>query len=148
VAHGGSDAPRGRIAVSINVEKVVKSGLESDAEKARLVPLDVEHAGDEVIYTIVFENTSSRSMDHVRIDSPIPPRMRYFESSAFGPGTEVLYSVDGGKTYGKPNELLVAAEEGASHVASATEYTDIRWVLLGPLEPGARGFARFRAAVR
>jgi uncharacterized repeat protein (TIGR01451 family) len=148
MAHGGNDGERGNIKVSINVEKIVKSGLENDAEKTQLAPLDVENAGDEVVYTLAFENTSSRSIDSIRISSPIPPRMRYHENSAFGPGADVLYSVDGGKIYGKPNELLVATEEGISHIASATEYTDIRWVLKGPLEPGAKGFARFRAAVR
>jgi uncharacterized repeat protein (TIGR01451 family) len=108
----------------------------------------MESPGDEVVYTIAFENKNRLAVDNVRITNPIPPRMRYLENSAFGPGADVLYSVDGGKTYGKPSELIVATEEGVSHLAAATDYTHIRWVLKAPLEAGAKGFARFRAVLR
>ena len=141
-----ADAPaRADISVSTIVEKIVTS-LESD--RTELVPLEVENAGDEIVYTIAFENTGRHSVDNVRITNPIPPRMRYLENSASGPGADVLYSVDGGRTYGKPSELVVATEDGISHLASATDYTHIRWILKAPLEAGAKGFARFRAILR
>jgi uncharacterized repeat protein (TIGR01451 family) len=147
-ARDDNDRPRGTIELTTIVEKISRASGDDAIETARLVPLDVENAGDELVYTIAFENTTSRSVDNVRITSPIPPRMRYIGNSAFGPGADVLYSVDGGNTYGQPSELAVATEEGISHAASATEYTHIRWILKGPLEAGARGFARFRAVVR
>jgi uncharacterized repeat protein (TIGR01451 family) len=147
-AQAENDGARGGIEVSTVVEKIAEAELENGDETPRLVALDVETPGDEVVYTIAFENTSSRSVDNVRITNPIPPRMRYIENSAFGPGADVLYSVDSGKTYGKPSELFVATEEGITHTASATEYTHIRWILKAPLEAGAKGFARFRAVVR
>ena len=147
-AQTANDGARGRIEVSTIVEKIVKVSLENGDEKPDLVPLDVENAGDEVVYTVVFENTGRRTVDNVRITSPIPPRMRYIEKSAFGPGADVLYSVDGGNTFGKPSELVVATEDGVSHIASATDYTHIRWVLKASLEAGGKGFARFRAVLR
>jgi uncharacterized repeat protein (TIGR01451 family) len=147
-AQGESDGAGGKIEVSTVVEKIVKGSRENGDERPKLVPLDGENAGDEVVFTIVFENASGRSVDNVRITNPIPPRMRYLEDSAFGPGADVLYSVDGGTTYGKPSELFVATEEGVSHIAAATDYTHIRWLLKAPLEAGAKGFARFRAVVR
>jgi uncharacterized repeat protein (TIGR01451 family) len=137
---------RGDIEVTTIVEKIVET--QPGGGRPDLVPLDVENTGDEVVCTVAFENKSSRSVDNVRITNPIPPRMRYLENSAFGPGADVLYSVDGGRTYGKPSELVVATEDGISHVASASDYTHIRWLLKAPLEAGAKGFARFRAVLR
>jgi uncharacterized repeat protein (TIGR01451 family) len=152
-AWGASAAPgendgAGAITLSTIVEKSEKTASGHETEKRGLVPLDVETPGDEIVYTVAFENTSARPVDNVRITSPIPPRMRYIENSAVGPGADVLYSVDGGNTYGKPSELLVATEEGIVHTASATEYTHLRWILKAPLEAGAKGFVRFRAVVR
>jgi uncharacterized repeat protein (TIGR01451 family) len=136
------------IEVNTIVERIIKNPAEDGGEKSELVAFDIENSGDEVVYTVAFENKSGRSVDNVRITNPIPPRMRFLENSAFGPGSDVLYSVDGGKTFGKPSELLVATDEGVSHFASATDYTHIRWVLKAPLEAGAKGFARFRAVLR
>jgi uncharacterized repeat protein (TIGR01451 family) len=147
-AQHADDAAHADVEVSTIVEKIVKVKLENGDEEPEIVPVDVGFTGDEIVYTVAFKNTSGRPVDNVRITNPIPPRMRYVEGSAYGPGADVLYSVDGGRTFGKPNELVVATEEGSSHVAAAVDYTHIRWVLKAPLEPGAKGFARFRAVVR
>jgi hypothetical protein len=60
----------------------------------------------------------------------------------------VLYSIDGGRSFGLPEELLVTSGDGAPRTADAGEYTHIRWLLAKPLAPGATGFARFRAVRR
>jgi len=112
------------------------------------VPVGVASPGDELVVTVTFANVSAETLDGVKITQPIPPNMRYVDGSAIGPGAEVLYSVDGGVTYGQPNELTVVAADGVHHAATADEYTHVRWLLKGPLEAGARGFARFRAIVR
>lgn len=147
-AQRADDGTHGDLEVDTIVEKIVKVALENGDEKPELVPVDIGFTGEEIVYTIAFKNTSGRTVDNVRITNPIPPRMRYLEGSAFGPGADVLYSVDGGRTYGKPSELLVATEDGTSHLASADDYTHIRWVLKAPIAAGAKGFARFRAIMR
>src|SRR5262245_14860902 len=90
-AQNAAEASHGEIEVTTLVEKVVKVKQENGDEKPALVRVDVGYAGDEIVYTIAFENTSKRSVDNVRITNPIPPRMRYLEGSASGPGTDVLY---------------------------------------------------------
>jgi hypothetical protein len=60
----------------------------------------------------------------------------------------VLFSVDGGRTFGQPNELTVPAADGSRRAAAAEDYTHIRWRLKTPLPAGATGFARFRAVAR
>jgi hypothetical protein len=60
----------------------------------------------------------------------------------------VLYSVDGGATYGQPNELGIVTAEGLRRAATAADYTHVRWLIKAPLAAGARAFVRFRATVR
>jgi hypothetical protein len=74
--------------------------------------------------------------------------MRYVEGSGVGPGSQVLYSVDGGATYGQPNELAIVSADDVRRGANAGDYTDVRWLIKAPLAAGARAFVRFRATVR
>jgi hypothetical protein len=74
--------------------------------------------------------------------------LRYVAKSASGPGSEVLFSVDNGRTFGLPDELTLAAPDGSVRSADAAEYTHVRWILRAPLDAGATGIARFRAVPR
>jgi|SRR5882672_1839913 len=139
---------RGNLELTTVVEKIVETRQQDGTTKTDLTPVDVALPGDEVVYTVTFKNVSAQPADNIRITNPIPHEMRYLADSAFGPGSEVMYSVDGGRTYGRPGELRVAAGDGSQRTASPDDYTDIRWVLKAPLDAGAKGFARFRAIVR
>jgi uncharacterized repeat protein (TIGR01451 family) len=112
------------------------------------VPTDTLSPGDELVLTVTFLNTTQHALDGLRITQPIPPTMRYVEGSAIGPGSEVLYSVDDGATYGLPRELNVVAADGVRRSATVADYTQVRWLIKAPLEAGARAFVRFRASVR
>ena len=142
---------RAGLELETRVEKIV-AGAGAGADKAdarrRLVPADDLSPGDELVVTVTFLNTTQHALDGVRITQPIPSSMRYVEGSGVGPGSEVLYSVDGGATYGQPNELGVVAADGVRRPASANDYTEVRWLIKTPLAPGARAFVRFRATVR
>jgi uncharacterized repeat protein (TIGR01451 family) len=142
------DPAQGNLALSTVVEKVVEVTQPDGATRTELVPVDVALPGDEVVYTVSFANVSKQAADNIRITNPIPSEMRYLANTAFGPGSEVLYSVDGGLTYGAPKELTIEADDGSRRAADASDYTHIRWVLKAPLDAGAKGFARFRAVVR
>lgn len=141
----GADSP---LELTTLIEKVVEVERTDGGAKTQLVPIDVGLPGDEVVYTVTFKNVSKQAADNIRISNPVPSEMRYLANSAFGPGSEVLYSVDGGLTYGAPKELTVAADDGARRAADASDYTHIRWILKAPLDAGAKGVARFRAVVR
>ncbi len=139
---------RGALELKTIVQKVVTTTDASGEVKTELVPVDVAVPGDEVVYTVTFVNVGEHSADHILITNPIPREMRYVGGSAFGPGTKIVYSADGGVSYGEPEALRVVATDGSAHIASADEYTHIRWQLTSPLDVGAKGFARFRAVVR
>jgi hypothetical protein len=141
---------RGRAGLELatRIEKIVAGGADKADARARLVPAEDLSSGDELVITVTFLNTTQHALDGLRITQPIPASVRYVEGSGVGPGSEVLYSVDGGATYGQPNELGVVTAEGVRRVATPSDYTHVRWLIKAPLAAGARAFVRFRATVR
>lgn len=138
----------GALSLRTVVEKVVETKDADGATKTELVPAASAVPGDQVVYTVTFKNVSAQAADNIRITNPIPAEMQYVADTASGPGSDVLYSVDGGKTYGRAGELFVTDADGTRRQAGPADYTHIRWVLKSPLAAGAQGFARFRATVR
>jgi uncharacterized repeat protein (TIGR01451 family) len=113
-----------------------------------LVPADRVVPGDEVFYTLEIRNTGSRRLPPPTVDFAIPEHMRYIANSAVGAGAEVSYSVDGGHTFDRPENLIVAAVGRDPHLATAADYTHIRWRLKHALQAKALALARFRAVVK
>ena len=140
---------RAGLELATRVEKIVAAaGTDKADARPQLVQAEDLSPGDALVVTVTFLNTTQHALDGVRITQPIPPSMRYLEGSGVGPGSQVLYSVDGGATYGQPNELGVVAADGVRRAATAADYTHVRWLIKAPLAPGARAFVRFRATVR
>ena len=92
---------------------------------AKVVP------GDEVIWTIVANNVCATPAGDIAITNPVPSHMRYVGSSAFGPGANIEFSLDG-STFAVPEALVVAAADGSRRPARADEYSAIRWVAAAP----------------
>jgi hypothetical protein len=103
---------------------------------------------DELIVSVRFTNSTEQVLDTIRITSPVPPDLRYVAESASGPGSDVLFSIDDGRTFGLPEELTLATPDGGVRGADAADYTHVRWILRAPLDAGATGIARFRAVRR
>lgn len=113
-----------------------------------LVPADRVVPGDEVFYTLAIRNTGSTGLPAPAVDFQIPEHMRYVANSAVGAGAEVSYSVDGGHTFDRPENLRVAATTGDVRPATAADYTHIRWQLKHVLKSKSMALARFRAVVK
>jgi hypothetical protein len=75
----------------------------------------------------------------------VPVHMTLVPNSAFGPGSDISFSLDGEKF--APAGQLTVQENGAARPARADEYKHIRWVFKNPLPPGATAVARFRAVL-
>ena len=144
------DAPAraGALRLQTVVEKLQQVEDENGEVRSELVPVEVAVPGDEVVYTVHFTNVGDDAAENILITNPIPAEMQYQADSAFGPGTQIQYSADGGESYAQPSAILVPDDQGRERLASAADYTHIRWMLTSPLDPGAQGFARFRAVVR
>jgi len=112
----------------------------------RLVPAAKVVPGDEVIWTIVANNICTAPAGDVAITNPVPQHMRYVGSSAFGPGSQIVFSLDG-NTFAAPEALVVAEADGSRRAARADEYSAIRWVLPRPMGPSESLMVRYRATV-
>ncbi|HUG99579.1 MAG TPA: hypothetical protein VMQ83_10440 [Gammaproteobacteria bacterium] len=101
------------------------------------------------LYTARFRYEGTRPAPRLRIVLGIPDGMNYVANSALGPGAEIRFSVDGGRSFGAPAELSLspAADdpEGEPRAARIADYSHIRWELAGPHLPGVAGLVSFRA---
>lgn len=118
---------------------------DGEAER-KLVPAELVVPGETVFYTITFTNVSAQPADNVVITNPIAENLMYVQGSAFGPGMEILFSADDGKTFA-PAEELTVAENGDVRPAAASDFTHVRWVMRTDLDAGAQGTARFAAVL-
>jgi len=134
----------GHLNVRTVVQKEEVTVNDSGETERRLVPASTVVPGDDVVYTITFTNTSDETADNIVITNPLAGELTYVDGSAFGPGSSIEFSVDGGVSYGAASELTVT-EDGAARPARPTDFTHIRWVMQHELQAGAQGLARFRA---
>jgi uncharacterized repeat protein (TIGR01451 family) len=149
VAIVAQEPQQGALEVQTLVQKIVETVDATTGETTtELVPVDTALPGDEVVYTVTFKNLGASTADNIQITNPIPQQMRYVEGTAFGPGTSVVYSIDGGASYAAANQLRITQADGEERPAEPADYTHIRWALNAPLEAGEHSFARFRAVVR
>jgi len=66
-------------------------------------------------------------------------------NSAQGKNTQIMFSVDGGKNYGKAGTLKVRGSDGKLYPAKPSNYTHIKWQYLGSLAPKTKQAVAFRA---
>lgn len=104
--------------------------------------------GTEVIYTITAKNTGTEPADNIVVTNPVPDQTVYVDGSAFGAGTNITFSVDGGKSYDKAQNLKVKDKAGQSHNAKAEDYTHVRWALQFNLQPGQEAPVWYRVRVK
>lgn len=139
------DASPLRVTQVAEMEKTVTAA--DGSKQTTLVPAALVPPGGEVVYTVKFENVGKQAATDVVVTNPVPEHTRYVANSAGGPGIEVTYSVDGGRTFGAPESLKVAAE-GGTRPATAADYTHLRFRLVNALPHGQVAYARFRAVVK
>lgn len=140
-------ATSGAIVIKTIVEVQVQV-KENGRALPKLVPAGRLVIGDQVVCTLEVRNASRSVEPPPTVTNPVPEHMRYIADSAAGPGAEVTYSVDGGRRFDRPDALTVVGVNGQKHLASAADYTHIRWQLKNSLKAGSVAFVRFRAIVK
>jgi uncharacterized repeat protein (TIGR01451 family) len=136
-------------AVSIRaIAEVEVRIVEQGREITRLAPADRLVSGDSVLYTLEVHNAAATSAHAPTVTFPVPQHLSYVAESAVGPGTEISYSVDGGRSFDAPENLKVKDSDGQLHTAGAADYTHIRWQLKNALKGNSVAFVRFRARVK
>ena len=145
-AQQGARLPRDLL-VSSTLERIGASAVVDEQNVVETATDTAPPPAEQLIVNVRFTNSSEQVLDSLRITSPVPPELRYVAQSASGPGTDVLFSVDDGRSFGRPDELTMATPDGVRG-ADAADYTHIRWILRAPLDAGALGVVRFRAVPR
>ncbi len=112
------------------------------------VPAESVVPGSEVIYTITAKNTGSEPADNIVVTNPVPAQTVYVEGSAFGAGSKIAFSVDGGKSYATAGSLKVRDASGKARAATTEDYTHVRWTLTFSLKPGESAPVWYRVRVK
>jgi uncharacterized repeat protein (TIGR01451 family) len=130
------------------IAEVESRSGEAERESSKLQPADRIVPGDAMIYTLEVRNTGAATVRSPTVTYAIPAHMWYVADSAVGPGAEVTYSIDGGENFDAPENLKLSLSEGQSRVATAADYTHIRWQLKNNLKANSVAFVRFRVIVK
>ncbi len=130
------------------IAEVETRAMQQGRPVRHLVPATQVVPGDEVIYTLEIRNSGKATVRSPTISNPVPAHMRYVADSATGPGVDVRYSVDGGRIFDAPENLRIIGTDNKARLATADDYTDIRWIFKHSLKSKSVAFARFRAVVR
>ena len=130
------------VEIEVTNEKGEKEMKRVDASKAEVLP------GDEVIFTTYYSHIGKEAAEDIVITNPVPEHMTYVAKSAEGEKSQIVFSIDGGKTYDFPSRLKVKEGPGRERPARVDEYTHIRWQFPQPLNPGDKGEVSFRAKVK
>ena len=138
---------QGHLNVTTTVQKQEVTVNDSGEAETRLVAADSVVPGESVVYTITFQNISDEPAASVVITNPISEDLTYVDGSAFGPGTVIQFSTDGGQNFAAADELTVI-DDGVSRPAGPDDFTHIRWVMQSELAVGAQGTARFTAVLK
>jgi uncharacterized repeat protein (TIGR01451 family) len=147
----------GAIAFDLTAQDIVQIETELVAEvriddvrgpnpsPARYAPATLVAQGQVVYYTVRIRNVSSEYARDIVVTQRVPANTVYVPDSATGPGADVTFSIDGGQTFQRAEELLMADASGKPRPVPVEQYTHIRWQLRNSLAPGAIALARFRA---
>lgn len=142
-ASAGAEA--GSVELRTRAEKRLLVPRADGTAEEQFVPAGKVVPGDVVAYTIEARNVSAVNADRVVITDPIPKQMEYVAGSAESAAGQLLFSVDGGFRFDRPENLTVATQDGASRPAVASDYTHLRWVFAAPLAPAELRSVRFLA---
>ena len=130
------------------IAEVESKSVEAGRLVVKLIPADRVVPGDRVIYTVEARNTDATAIDVPLVTYAIPDHMRYVANSAVGPGAEVSFSIDGGHSFDRAENLKVRGADGRLRAAVGADITHIRWQLKNSLKANSVAFVRFRALVQ
>ena len=138
------------VKVAITAEKEI-SVVENGQTVVKRVAADTVESKQTIFYTLTVTNSGDEKATNVVLNNPLPDGTAYIGNSAFGEGTTILFSVDGGKHFDTPSRLTVELKKAdgsmEKQTANADQYTDIRWTLAEVL-PGKSLILGYQASVK
>jgi uncharacterized repeat protein (TIGR01451 family) len=145
-AVGAQSAERGCVELK-TVAEIEQAYVDERGQPAkRLVPAAKVVPGDEIVWTIVASNVCTTAAGDVAITNAVPAHMHYVGNSAFGPGADIQFSLDG-RVFAAASALSVTELDGTKRPARADEYSHIRFAVPQPIGPSESLMVRYRATV-
>lgn len=142
----GAALAQSHLDVTTIVQKEVVIENENGNRETQLIAAETVIPGEQVVYTITFENVGAEPAENVVITNPISESLTYVVGSASNGDKRVEFSADGGQTFGPASQLIVV-DNGIERPATTKDYTHVRWVMQTKLEVGAKGSASFAAVL-
>ena len=106
-------------------------------------------ADNRMMYTVSFQNTGLKaSGENIDITSPVPPETVYLPNTANGDDCDIMFSVDGGESWGSADTLEIQNADGSWRTATAKDYTHIKWLYLPELRPAEVQQVSFQVQMR
>ncbi|MFQ5596836.1 MAG: hypothetical protein ACE5GK_02180 [Nitrospiria bacterium] len=136
-----------RVELTMVAEKETVVINDQGEKEVQYVTPKIVIPGDVIVYTVNYINQSDDISENTFITNKIPDHLTYIENSASGTGTDILFSVDGGRQFAKPRQLIVRNADGRERSATVKDYTHIRWVFNNALAPGGKGAVVYRARI-
>ena len=133
------------------INKVFKQVIEKDKDgnvTYSYVEPKLALPGDVMLYTISFENVGTAPAEDIVINNPMPNNSKYRIGSAAGKNTKITFSIDGGKFFGDPEQLVVKDKSGKEWKAKPESYTHIRWTYGKSLAPGEKSEVSFKTEIK
>jgi uncharacterized repeat protein (TIGR01451 family) len=101
-------------------------------------------------YSLKGANKGQQPLSNLVLTQPVPGGMVFQLNSASNPGGQVVYSIDGGKSYVAKPMVSVALPNGKTEMrpAPAEAYTHLRWQLSQSLSAGTMVDLSYEVRVR
>lgn len=94
------------------------------------------------MYTVIAKNNSRCSLKNLVLKQPIPKGTQYVKDSAIAiDGAELLFSIDGGKTFSLQPKI-------GKQVVPAADYNYLRWRFIGKTPAKAQVKTTYKLQVK
>ena len=138
------------VKVAMTAEKQI-AVVENGKTVVKRVKADTVESGQTLFYTLTVTNRGDEKAANVVLNNPFPEGTVYVADSAYGEGTQILFSADGGQRYDVPARLTVQVKKAdgsvEKRIATPEEYTHIRWTIAEVL-PGGEMKLGYQATVK
>lgn len=130
------------------VLKEIRSTAPSGDVTTRYIEASLVVPGETVVYRLDYINDQDAPVTDMVLTVPVPAEVTFQDGSADQDGVDTQFSADGGLTFTRRADLMVAAESGAMVPAGPDDITHIRWMSVDPVAAEARGQLQFTAVLK
>ena len=152
------DAPAPKAAVQLRLAAEKQTVQKDEKGKLQVVwqalPAEASaQPGDVFRFVVNGENAAAEAVSGLVVTQPIPEGMEYVLQSTAADAkrkADVVYSIDGGKSFTANPTVKVALPRGGTELrpAPASAYTHVRWTLQKPLAAKSSVKLAYQARVR